>query len=172
MVRALGASALAALIALTTACGTTSLPAGVYTNQQYHFKVSYPTGWQTNVSSQPDATAPLILIITRSGEHPTAGAAVISSLTIDVLALSDVGGSAVAANLAKDKTLIPATISGLPGYQDHPTRQQGTGNTSTDVVTHTDFYLVHGAYEYQISIDALAGDDAALASMESSFTII
>jgi hypothetical protein len=170
--RACGAGLLALCMALVTACGGgASLPAGVYTNQQYHFRISYPAGWQVNESRQPGAAAPLIVIITRSGAHSALGS-LISSLTIDVLALNDVGGPQVAAQLAKDKTLTPVTLSGLTAYRDQPIRQQGVGNQSSSVVTHTDYYLVQGAYEYQLSLDALSGDESALDTMAQSFTIV
>ncbi len=162
---------LAILVVFTAACGSTSLPAGVYTSQQYHFKVSYPTGWQVNVSQQPDAVAPLIVIITRSSVRSTAGST-ISSLTIDVLKLSDTGGPQVATQLAQDKNLTPVTLSGLTAYRDKPTQQQGGGNQAGAVVTHTDYYIVQGAYEYQMSIDALSGDESALDTMANSFTIV
>jgi hypothetical protein len=167
---AFAACALAFCLASMAACGGSTLPAGTYSSAPYHFKVSYPAGWQANISQQSGAAAPLILIITRSGS-PTSGA-LTSSLTIDVLVLSDVGGPNVAVNLAKDKTLSPATISGFPGYQDQPAQQQGAGNMSAEIVTHTDYYLVHGDYEYQISLDALPGDQKTLNTMARSFTII
>lgn len=162
---------LACLLVITAACGgTTTLPAGVYTSQQYHFHVAYPASWQVNVSQQPDAAAPLIVVITRSGAHETTGS-LISALTIDVLNLSDAGGTQAAAKLASDKSLTPVTISGVTAYRDHPITQQGAGNESTVAVTHTDYYLIQGAYEYQISIDALPSDQAALDTMAHSFTL-
>lgn len=169
---ACGAGLLALCMALVAACGGgASLPAGVYSNQQYHFRVSYPAGWQVNESQQAGAAAPLIVIITRSGTRSDSGS-IISSLTIDVLTLNDAGGSHVAAQLAKDKTLTPVTLSGLAAYRDQPMRQQGAGNQSDIVVTHTDYYLVQGAYEYQLSLDALNGDESALDTMAQSFTIV
>jgi hypothetical protein len=172
IIRACGAGLLALCMALVTACGGgASLPAGVYTNQQFHFRITYPAGWQVNESQQPGAAAPLIVIITRSGARSISGS-LISSLTIDVLTLSDVGGSQVTTQLAKDKTLTPVTLSGLAAYRDQPTRQQGAGNQSGSIVTHTDYYLVQGAYEYQLSLDALSGDESALDTMAQSFTIV
>lgn len=164
--------ALLICLGLMAACGTTTLPGGVYTSQQYHFKITYPSSWQVNVSNQAGATAPLIIIITRTGAH-SATNALISSLTVDVLDLSASGGSqAAAAGLAKDKTLSPVTLSGFAAYRDQPTTQQGAGIDSAITVTHTDYFLIHGAYEYQISIDALPGDVAALDTMANSFAII
>ena len=170
--RACGAGLLALCMALVAACGGgASLPAGVYTNQQYHFRVSYPAGWQVNEFQQPGAPAPLIIVITRSGARSASGS-LISSLTIDVLTLNDVGGSQVATQLAKDKTLTAVTVSGLTAYRDQPSRQQGAGNQSDIIVTHTDYYLVQGAYEYQLSLDALSGDESALDTMARSFAIV
>lgn len=171
LARACGAGLLAFCVVLIAACGGSSLPAGVYTNQQYHFKVSYPTGWQVNVKQQSDAPAPLIVIITRSGARSTTGS-IISSLTIDVLKLSDTGGPQVATQLAKDTTLTPVTLSGITAYRDKPTQQQGAGNESAFTVTHTDYFIVHGAYEYQISLDALAGDESAVDAIARSFSIV
>jgi len=93
-----------------------------------------------------------------------------------VLNLSDTYVARAAAGLATDASLHKTTISGLPGYVSSPEQQplpgpNGTPSAQTD--THTDYYLVHGGYEYQISIDVLSGDgaDAALAAMLQSFTI-
>lgn len=162
---------LACLVVGLVACGGATLPAGVYSSPQYHFRVTYPAGWQVNVSPQAGAAAPLIVIITRTGSHENTGS-LISSLTIDVLNLSDIGGSQAAAKLASDKTLTPVTLSGITAYRDKPTTEQGAGNESAISVTHTDYFIVQGAYEYQMSIDALPADQAALDTMAQSFTII
>ncbi|GAC1455210.1 MAG: hypothetical protein PVSMB4_15770 [Ktedonobacterales bacterium] len=47
----------------------------------------------------------------------------------------------------------------------------GTPTALSD--THTDYYLVHGGYEYQLSTDAVSNDNAApaLAAMLRSFVI-
>lgn len=170
--RIFGAGLLALCAIMFAACGSdSSLPSGVYTNQQYHFRITYPAGWQVNTSQQSGANAPLIVIITRSGARNTPGS-IISSLTIDVLALDNAGGTQVAAQLANDKTLTPITLSGQTAYHDKPSQQQGAGNESAFTVTHSDYYLVHGAYEYQISVDALAGDESALDTMAQTFTIL
>lgn len=169
------AGVVAALMCLVglAACGTTTLPAGVYTSQQYHFKITYPSGWQViPPTEQPGAAAPLIVIITHTGAHATNNA-LISSLTIDVLDVSAIGGAqAVAAGLAKDKTLSPITLSGLAAYRDQPITQQGAGIDSAITVTHTDYFLIYGAYEYQMSVDALPGDASALDAMTNSFAIV
>lgn len=168
--RVFGLVALAML--LLSACGGgASLPAGVYTNQQYGFRLTYPAGWQVNTSQQPGAAAPLIVIVTRSGARNTPGSA-ISSLTVDVLSLSDIGGTTVTAQLASDKTLSPVTLAGRAAYRDKPTQQQGNGALSAVSITHSDYYVVNGDYEYQISIDALAGDEATLDAMAQTFTFV
>ncbi len=162
-----------ALLTLLTlalsACGasTLNLPSGVYTSQDYHFRVTYPTGWQANTSAQPNATAPLIVIITRSGTHQPPGSE-ISSLTIDVLDMSNAGVAQTAAALAKNSALSKITFGGEPAFSDKPTLETG-GNVT---LTHSDYYVVHGAYLYQVSTDALAGDGAALDKMAQSFTIL
>jgi hypothetical protein len=164
------ALALLAFVALTLgACGTTTtnLPSGVYTSAQYHFKVSYPTGWEVNASPQPNAPSPLIVIITRSGTHQPPGSQ-ISSLTIDVLDMSNSGVAKTAAALAKNRALTKITFGGQPGYSDKPTVETNAGVT----LTHSDFYVTHGAYLYQVSTDALAGDGPALQTMAQSFTLL
>jgi hypothetical protein len=164
------ALALAALLTLAlSACGgaTSNLPSGVYTNQQYHFSVGYPAGWQVNTSAQPGATAPLIVIITRSGTHQPPGSQ-ISSLTIDVLDLSNTGVQQTAAALRKNSALSKITFGGQPGFSDKPTLETGASVT----LTHSDYYVAHGAYLYQVSTDALAGDGPALDTMAQSFTIL
>lgn len=188
-VRAFGLLALTLLLCVTAACASasSSLPGGTYSSAAYHFKITYPSGWQANATAQAGAPAPLILIITRTGARNEGK--LISSLTVNVISLQSLGGASQAATqLAHAKGLIPATISGIAGYQDQPTTQwtisptsqptttptpqptpyQGEANTTT----HTDYYLIHGDYEYQMSTDALAGDENTLRTMAQSFTIV
>lgn len=166
-----------ALLALLTvalsACGDTapSLPGGVYTNQQYHFRVSYPAGWQVNASEQPNATAPLIVIITRSGATQVPGSQ-ISTLTIDVLDMSNSSIAQTAAALSKNSALSKITFGGQPGFRDKPTQESGAGADVASALTHSDYYVVHGGYLYQVSTDALAGDSATLDTMAQSFTLL
>lgn len=152
-----------------SACGatTTNLPSGVYSSQQYHFSVTYPAGWKVNTSSQPGATAPLIIIITRSGASQTPGS-LISTLTIDVMDMSNAGVAQNAAALSKNSALSKVNIGGQPGFSDKPLLQSNASVT----LTHRDYYVVHGGYFYQISTDALAGDGSALDTMALSFTIL
>ncbi len=162
--------ALACLAAVAlSGCGaaTNSLPGGVYTSQQYHFRVTYPAGWQANTSSQPAATAPLIVIITRSGARQQPGS-LLSSLTIDVLNTRDASVAQTATALSKNSALSKITLGGQPGYRDKPV-QETSGSV---IVTHSDYYLVHNGYLYQISADALAGDGPTPNTMTQSFTIL
>ncbi len=171
-----GLAAFVLLTAMTialSACGgsTSSLPSGVYTSQQYHFRVTYPAGWQVNTSSQPNATAPLIVIITRSGSTAVPGS-LLSSLTVNVLSMSASSVAKSANALSADSALTATTIGGQPGFRDKPVTEPGTGATSNDTLTHTEYYVVHGGYLYQISADALTGDGAAIDAMTQSLTLL
>ena len=165
---------------------------GGYTNARYHFTVRYPSGWQASandggvpgawptLSAANGVTAsgvqatpiPLSVTITRMGQSAAAGPT--SSLTITVWDLNNPTGASQAASLATNKTLHAATIGGLAGFESTPNKLPLPGNAgsaSATADTHTDFYVVHGAYEYQLSTDAISGDnsDGALAGMVASF---
>lgn len=168
-----GALAIVALLCLALqACGGSpsapNPPGGVYSSVAYGFKVSYPTGWKVNALTAP-TSAPLILIITKSAVSSAPGAQV-STFTLDVLSLKDKSIAANAALLPKNKSLTHITLAGLPAYRDTPSVEQ-TPNSSV-VVTHTDYYLLHGDFEYQISTDAVSGDTTALQGIVNSFSII
>jgi hypothetical protein len=159
---------------MLAACGE-SLPGGTYTSSAYHFRVSFPAGWQATAASGDAATIPLVVTFTRSSAH-TSGAPMVSTLTVTVLNLSDRYLFGAAAKLAHDPRLQRTTLSGLPAYASPPDQQaipgaMGTPSALTD--THTDYYLVHGGYEYQLSTDAVSGDnaDADLQSMLQSFAL-
>ena len=68
--------------------------------------------------------------------------------------------------------LFRSTISGLPAYRATSVQQPIANTQYSD--THTDYYLIHGGYEYQLSTDAVQGDNAAapLDAMLRSFTIL
>lgn len=153
--------------ALGACGGASSLAGGIYTSPAYHFRVSYPAGWEANASAQPNAPSPLIVIITRTGTHQPPGSQ-ISSLTIDVLDMSNAGVAQTAAALSKNSALSKVTFGGQPGFADKPTVETNAGAT----LTHSDFYVVRGAYLYEVSTDALAGDGPALQTIAQSFTLM
>lgn len=190
--------ALTAILALA-ACGTTyksnlrPLPAGTYTSAAFHFKITYPSGWGYTVlscgtdqhggsgcdslhgttASTGPTPIPLQLSITREGVLTTDSPAV-SELTVTVLDMSDSNVAAAAAGVATDPTLSKITLAGIAAFASKPLQQaipgsNGTPSAITD--THTDYYLIHGGFEYQLSVDALSGDgsDAALQAMVQSF---
>jgi hypothetical protein len=82
--------------------------------------------------------------------------------------MSNAGVAQTAAALSKNKALSKISFGGQPAFSDKPTLETGASVT----LTHSDYYLVHGAYLYQVSTDALAGDDAALSKMAQSFTML
>ncbi len=169
--RSLALTAVALLCLALTACGNPSAPnppGGVYSSAAFGFKVSYPTGWKANALTAA-TSAPLILIITKSATGSTPDAQV-STFTLDVLRLSDKTIAASAALLPKNKTLTHITLAGLPAYRDTPITQNGQG--ASVAVTHTDYYAVHGAFEYQISTDTVPGDAAAMQGIVNSFTFV
>src|SRR6185312_3558716 len=89
-----------------------------------------------------------------------------SSLTITVWDLSNPTAASQAAALAKEKTVHGATVAGLPGYVGSPMAQPlpGKSGSATSVTdTHTDYYVVHGSYEYQLTTDVISGDNGASA---------
>ncbi|HEU5345815.1 MAG TPA: hypothetical protein VFU60_15820, partial [Ktedonobacterales bacterium] len=118
-------------------------------------------------SAQPNAPSPLIVIITRTGTHQPPGSQ-ISSLTIDVLDMSNAGVAQTAAALSKNSALSKVTFGGQPGFADKPTVETNAGAT----LTHSDFYVVRGAYLYEVSTDALVGDGPALQTIAQSFTLL
>ncbi len=170
----LGMLALALVLSLS-ACRASptaprKLPGGTYTNARFHFTVDYPAGWQVNVQPQSSAFAPLSLSITRSGELKSNGS-LVSTFGVTIFNATDPTLAATIAKMKTDKTMHATTIAGLPGYQAAPMAQQLPGGQST--VTHTEYYVVHDTYEYQLSTDAVQGDNAddALAGMLKSFSI-
>lgn len=170
---------------------------GTYTSAAYHFHIAYPTGWKITVNSGDvpsvwttqtpggQSATPtagqitpvlLLLTITRSSVHTSTPNAV-STLTVTVLDLRAPYIAKQAAALASTPNLHAYTLSGRAGYAAAPIQQQlpgpnGTPGGATD--THTDYYLVQGGYEYQISTDVVSGDDGAaqaLQTMLRSFTV-
>lgn len=158
---------------MVQACGPSnpappSVPGGSYTSATYHFKVTYPAGWRAN-ATLANTRAPLILTITQSNVRSAQGA-LISIFTLNVLSLSDPTVRASSNKLASNPALTHITLAGRPAYRDAPVTQQSPGAQTS--ITHTDYYLVYGGYEYQMSTDALQGDTATLQSIVNSFTIV
>ncbi len=172
------AGALALLLAMALAgCGSVSavpkhdLPGGVYTNSQYHFRITYPLGWQLNVAPQSSSVSPVTLLITRSGDLQATGS-LVSTFTVAVFDASYAPIATAVAGYGSNTTLHSLTISGLPAYEASPVQQPMANSQVSD--THTDYFVVHGGYEYQLSTDAVKGDNAepALNAMLQSFTIL
>lgn len=165
---ALLAGVAVALVALmVAACGSPSLnlPGGSYNNDTYGFHVNYPRNWQANpydatVTPGDSAAAsaiPFTLVITRTGDSHTS-AALVSTCTITIMSLKNSDIAKGAADLASNKLLEKVTIGGAQGYKGKPITQEVPNSQIS--VTHTDFYVVHGDYEYQISTDSVKGDNA------------
>lgn len=147
----------------------TPLPGGVYANAQYHFSVRYPSGWNPNVTTTGSTVAPVQVAITRSSDLSGHGS-VVSTFTV---ALFDAKNATIAktiAGLPKQTGLHTVTLAGAQAYATTPATQTAPGALS---VTHTEYYLVAGGYEYQLSTDAVQGDgaDDALNQMLQSFQI-
>ncbi len=179
LLRALAVALAGAACLAIAACGSPSapqlnLPGGTYSSTAYGFHVTYPRNWKPNpydaTPSADGSTAaiPFNLIITRTGDSHSA-ASLISTFTVTVLNMKNKDIARSAASLAKNKTLQATTIGGEPGYKGSPLAQDIPNSQIS--VTHTDYYVVHGGYEYQISTDSVKGDnaDADLESMVASF---
>ena len=162
---------------VVAACGSPSalqLPAGSYSSAQYDFHLTYPRNWKANpyavtASASGPTAIPFNLVITRTGDTHSA-ASLVSTCTITVMNMKDSDIAQSAATLASNKSLSAVTIGGVRGYRSSPLIQDIPNSQIS--VTHTDYYVVHGAYEYQISTDSVKGDDADsdLKSIIASFT--
>ncbi|MGH2516823.1 MAG: hypothetical protein ACRDHP_14310 [Ktedonobacterales bacterium] len=157
------------------ACGQSATPpptfaGGVYSSPQYHFSITYPTGWKVNVQPSASSVVPLSVSVTSSDTVNTPGDPV-STLTIAVFNAHDASIAKSITSLATDKTLQKTTLAGMPAYASAPVQQQVPSSTITD--THSDYYLVTANWEYQISTDAVSGENAsaALQSMVTSFAL-
>lgn len=182
---------------LVAACGGPSAPnppARSCVSSPYHFQLNYPDGWkaQVVVVKVDPAASPLTCVQAGSADVTPGGSAAIpltvilthtngkqvashvSTLTIEVISLSDLqtidpNSAKKARELAQDKTLHALQLAGTTAYKSDPVDQPVTG---ADVsITHTDYYLVRGTFEYQLSTDSVSDDDAqsALQSMLQSF---
>jgi hypothetical protein len=177
--RAFVALLMGAACLVIAACGSPStpqlnLPGGTFSNTTYSFHITYPRNWKVNsFDATPSASGsavaiPFNLVITRTGDTHSA-ASLISTCTITVMNMKNKDIAKSAADLATNKALHAATIGGAQGYKSNPLVQD-IPNTQISV-THMDYYVIHGDYEYQISTDSVKGDnaDADLESMIASF---
>lgn len=157
------------------ACGQTAAPpprfaGGVYTSATYHFHITYPAGWKVNAQPSSSSVVPLSVSITSSDTVNTPGNP-ISTLTIAVFNAHDANIAKSIKSLATDTTLQKTTLAGLSAYVSAPVAQQVPSSSLTD--THTDYYLVTPNWEYQLSTDAVSGENAraALQNMVASFAL-
>jgi hypothetical protein len=178
--RVLVTCAVEILCLLLVACGPATvsvpkLPGGVYTSTTFHFTITYPAGWQPNALSNSAANAPipLTVVITRSGSNQT-DTSLLSTFTVTVLnahdpAIASTIRSQQAQASGADPTLLTVTLAGQTAYATKPLQQQLPASQRT--TTHTNYYILRGAYEYQLSTDAVSGDnaDGDLHSMLQSF---
>ncbi len=172
----LGLVVLLGAVLLLVACGrsTPKPPAvsgGTYVSQQYHFRVTYPAGWAASVAKTSSSSVPLTVVFTEI-DQPSAAGSVVSAFTVTVLSLSDAAIARDASTMASDPTKHATTLSGHTAYVSTPLQQPLQGSTAT--VTHTEYDLVSGSYEYQLSTDALTGStsQAALTQMLQQFTLL
>lgn len=178
LTRALTVALASVACLVIAACGSPSalqLPAGSYTSTSYGFHVAYPRNWKANpydttpsAGNSAQSAIPFTLVITRTGDTHSV-ASLISTCTITVMNLKDSTIATSAAHLASDKTLAATTIGGVQGYESKPI-VQNVPNSQTSV-THIDYYVVHGKYEYQLSTDSVSSDhaDDDLKSIITSF---
>lgn len=169
-----------ALALAVCGCGTTSTqlppePSGTYASATYHFSVTYPDGWKTTTLPGGSTAIPLTITITHIGSAQAEGAFV-STFTLAVIDTTSPDEATPVAQLkqqiAAHAALTPITLSGQSAYQDTP--QQKTLPNGGPTITHTDYYLLAGRYEYAISTDAVSTDSgagAALLAMVHSFTL-
>ena len=168
--------ALLLLSACSTAVPPPVLPGGAYVNTTYHFRIQYPSGWAASVLPESNSTIPLTVLVARSGETAT-NSSIVSTLTITVFNMSN---AQVAQNVAllKQETVAPnatlhaTTIGGVKGFQSTPLKSALPGSTLSEI--HTDYYIFDPDLEYQISTNAVTGDQSAsqLATILASFTIV
>lgn len=173
--------ALLALTLVLAACGATSArlpqqPSGTYTSTAYHFRVTYPDGWKATTLPGGSQAIPLTLTITHVGAAESEGA-FLSTFTLTVIDTTSPDEATPVAQLkqqiAAHSSLTPLTLSGQTAYQDAPTQKQSLDGSLT--ITHTDYYLLTGRYEYAISTDAVSTDHGAgtaLLAMVRSFTLL
>ncbi len=154
------------------------LPGGIYRSDAFHFTVTYPAGWQANITPAAQASQgiPLHVIITRTDSVQT-NSSLVSNCSITILNTRDRNIAQAVEPLKtriqkKDEHLHSVTIGGMAGYQEDLVRQEIPDTQLTD--THTTYYLFLDQYVYEISTEAISSDnaDAALQSIVASFTIL
>jgi hypothetical protein len=174
-------------LGVLTSCGVSSaappqFSGGTYQSPpQYHFTVSYPSGWKPNIVADSTATPvanpvfPLTVEITRSSTSQ-AISSIVSNLTVAVLDMRD--PKLVDKALLKAVTTRSANpayhavkLAGFTAYATTPLQQALPNGGQT--ITHVDYYLLVNNIEYHISTDAVSGDkaDDDLARMLASFTL-
>ena len=171
----LAISAACALAGCAATSAPPNLPSGKYSSDAYHFRFSYPSGWHVTVFQSGSSTIPLSLQITHTATFQASGS-LVSTLTVTVFNAHDPNEAKSITALEQEvksahSPLQAINLSGHTAYMDAPTARQSPGNQP--VVTHTDYYLLTPTYEYQLTTDAVAGDnaDAALHGMVMSFTL-
>lgn len=181
--------ALAALlpVLLLAACGASTpaqapLPGASYTNAEFQFSLTYPTGWKLNALPTPTEPAgtsgipiPLTVVVSRAGSTQQSSP-VVSNLTIAILDLRNPKTInpallKVVTTRATNSAYHAVQLSGHTAYATQPQQQTILGTQQAD--THTDYYLDTSSFEYHLSTDVLSGDstDSAVASMLASFTL-
>ena len=178
--------ALAALLSLLlAACGTPSQQQFLgteYSNGPYHFSVTFPDGWK--FTPLPDPTPPAgasggpasFTVIYTHATATQANSSLVSNLTITILDLHN--PRAVNKDLLKvinsratDPAYHAVQLAGHTAYATQPVQQPILD--SQQMETHTDYYLLANSFEYHLSTDVLAGDQAddAIKGMLASFTL-
>lgn len=176
--RVFGALWLSALLGLSAACASiptavsTSQSGGTYTDAQYHFKITYPRGWQAKVLYS-SATS-LQFAVQPINEQDPRG--LNPSVYLDISSLQGLvgGASEVEAEFAKKVGSVGfsvVTISGKTAYEDGPVTEHQPNRS----LTQNDYYLIYDDKEYHFavaSIDTISGNAQTVQMIFQSFTII
>ncbi len=174
---------LTATLALTlAACGSLSAApppkqsAGIYTSAQYHFRLTYPAGWTLTTLPGGSTAIPLSVQIAHVGAQ-TQGT-LLSTFTLAVIDTTSAAEATPFAQLkqqiaAPKSSLTPVTLSGHPAYQAVPVQEKAPDGSL--IGTRTDYYLLAGRYEYDITTESVSSDsgsDTVLQTMVQSFTLL
>lgn len=173
-------------------------PSGSYTSTVYHFALTYPSGWKTSdclywdqqtyqCDSSPPVSGPRMGLLAVALAKPDASAnanGLVSNLTIAVLDLRNpqsIGRDLLQTIMTRssNKAYHGVPLAGHTAYTTGPiqqpiytlTPQPTPGSRQSE--THTDYYLLINSFEYHLSTDVLAGDQAddAIKSMLASFSL-